>query len=113
MKVSVAFDQPERRGERNGPIEAEPLTRVPITRQVETIPADVLQPGKRHTEFWRDGIRVIGAEASDEPIFVPVPLTVNVDGVVEACRFDPGQIMRLEHLGDEPLASRRNCRLLR
>src|SRR5215208_3290636 len=112
MKVSVAFDQTESFGERNGFIEAEPLTRVPKIRQVKTIPADVLQPGKRRIEFWGDGIRVVGAEALDQPIFVPVPLPVNVNGVVEGCGLNPGQITRLEHLGDEPLASRRNGCLL-
>src|SRR5215210_2080764 len=108
MKESITFDQLERLGERNGLIETVPLTRVPIIRQVETIPADVLQPGKRRIEFWGDGIRVIGAEALDEPILVPVPLSVNVNGVVEGCGLNLGQITRLEHLGDEPLASRRN-----
>ena len=112
MKMSVAFDEPERFDERNGSIEAEPLTCVPIIRQVETIPADVLQPGKRRIEFWGEGIRVIGAEALDEPIFVPVPLTVNVNWVVEGCGFNPGQKARLENLGDELLISRRNRCLL-
>src|SRR6185312_9310864 len=92
-----------------GLIETVPLTRVPKIRQVETIPADVLQPGKRCIEFWSDGIRAIGAEALDEPILVPVPLPGNVNGVVEGCGLNPGQITRLEYVGDEPLASRRTA----
>src|SRR4051812_18702430 len=112
MKESIAFDQLERFGEGNGSIETVPLTRVPKIRQVETIPADVLQPGKRCIELWSDGIRAIGAEALDEPILVPVPLPGNVNGVGEGGGLNPGQITRLEHLGDEPLASRRNGCLL-
>src|SRR5689334_19597321 len=112
MKESIAFDQLERFGERNGLIETVPLTRVPKIRQVKTIPADVLQPGKRCIEFWDDGIRAIGAEALDEPILVPVPLPGNVNGVVEGGGLNPGQVTRLEHVGDEPLASRRDGCLL-
>src|SRR5215210_9038352 len=112
MKESITFDQLERLGERNGLIEAVPLTRVPKIRQVETIPADVLQPGKWCIEFWGDGLRAIGAEALDEPILVPVPLPGNVNGVVEGCGLNAGQITRLEHVGDEPLAGRRDGCLL-
>src|SRR3954468_23916540 len=84
----------------------------PLLRKVKTIPADVLQPGKRRIEFRGDGIRAIGAEALDEPILVPVPLPVNVNGVVEGCGLNPGQITRLEYVGDEPLAGRRSGCLL-
>ncbi|HZI72845.1 MAG TPA: hypothetical protein VFD73_02280 [Gemmatimonadales bacterium] len=58
MKVFVAFDQ------LYGLIETVPLTRVPKMGQVETIPADVRQPGKRCIEFWGDGIRAIEAARS-------------------------------------------------
>ena len=64
MKESIAFDQLQRFRERNGLIEIVPLTRVLKIRQVETIPADVLQPGKRRIEFWGNGIRAIGAARS-------------------------------------------------
>src|SRR3954468_4086484 len=48
----------------------------------------------------------------DAPILVPVPLPGNVNGAVEGCGLHPGQITRLEYVGDEPLASRRNGCLL-
>jgi len=80
LKVRVVLDQVEGFGERHALKQAEPFTRVPVVRQIEAIPADILQTCKGCLEFRLVRPRVVGPEPRDKPVFVAVPLPVSAIG---------------------------------
>ena len=72
-------------------MQAEPFSGVTVPLDVEAITADPIEADERSVELFADILREAGAVALNESIFGAVPLSRDIDGVVELRRSDSGQ----------------------
>ena len=99
MEVSILFlDQRKR------PMEAPPLTGVPVPHHIESIGANVIQTGEGMLEFGLDGIGRVRAEPLNETIATPMPFPIKVYGIIEFRRTDRGKKARLQDFSYEFIA---------
>src|SRR5215470_14550515 len=89
-----------------------PFTRVAVIRQVEMVPPNVFEARERCIELRLVRLRIVGAEARDEPVFVSMPFAVNVDRIIELVAASLLDKSRLQHLVDEFLAGGRDREFL-
>ena len=93
-------------------MQAEPFSGVTVPLDVEAIAADPVEAGERSVELFAEILWEAGAVALNEPIFGAVPLSQDVDGVVELRWPDSGQEAGLQEVVDQLLAGGRHCRFI-
>lgn len=93
-------------------MQAEPFSGVTVPLDVEAIAADPVEAGERGVELFAEILREAGAVALNEPIFGAVPLSQDVDGVVELRRPDSGQETGIQEVIDQLLAGGRHRRFI-
>lgn len=89
-------------------MQAEPFSGVTVPLDVEAIAADPVEAGERCVELFAEVFREAGAVASNEAILGAVPLSPDIDGVVELRRPDSGQETGLQEVVDQLLAAMAN-----
>jgi hypothetical protein len=89
-------------------MEAEPFSGVTVPLDVEAIAADPVEAGERGVELFAGILREPGAVALNEAIFGAVPLSQDIDGIVELRRPDCGKESRLQEVFDQLLAGGRH-----
>jgi hypothetical protein len=94
-------------------MQAEPLSGVTVPLDVEAITADPVEAGERGVELFAEILREAGTVALNESIFGAVPLSQDIDGVVELGRPDSGQEAGLQEVVDQLLAGGRHHRFIR
>jgi hypothetical protein len=104
VEVSILFDAMKRLDQRNRPMEAPPLTRVPVPHHIESIGANVIQTSEGMLEFGLDGVGRVRAEPLNETIATPMPFPIKVYGIIEFRRTDRGKKARLQDFGYEFVA---------
>jgi hypothetical protein len=72
-------------------MQAEPFSSVTVPLDVEAIAADPVEAGERGVELFAEILREAGAVSLNEAIFGAVPLSQDIDGIVELRRPDSGQ----------------------
>src|SRR5438477_7649966 len=93
-------------------MQAEPLSGVTVPLDVEAIAADPVEAGERSVELFAEILREAGAVALNEAIFGAVPLSQDIDGVVELGRPDSVQEAGLQEVVDQLLAGGRHRRFI-
>ena len=91
-------------------MQAEPFSGVAMPLEVEAVAADPVEAGERGVELFAEILREAGAVALNEAIFGAVPLSQDIDGIVELRRPDGGQEAGLQEVIDQVLASGGHCR---
>ena len=76
-------------------MQAEPLSGVTVPLDVEAVAADPVEACERGVELLAEILREAGAVALNEAIFGAVPLSQDIDGVVELRRPDGREEARL------------------
>lgn len=94
-------------------MQAEPFSGVTVPLDVEAIAADPVEADERGVELFAEILREAGAVALNEPVFGAMPLSQNVDGIVELRRPDGGQEAGLQEVVDQLLAGGRHRRFIR
>jgi hypothetical protein len=94
-------------------MQAEPFSGVTVPLDVEAIAADPVEAGERGVELFAEILREAGAVALNEPIFGAVPLSQDVNGIVELRRPDSRQEAGLQEVVDQLLAGGRHRRFIR
>ena len=85
-------------------MQAEPFSGVTVPLDVETVAADPVEAGEGGVELFAEILREAGAVALNEAIFGAVPLSQDIDGIVELRRPDGGQEAGLQKVVDQVLA---------
>ena len=93
-------------------MEAEPFSGVTVPLDVEAIAADPVEAGKRGVEFFAEILRESGAVTLKEAVLGAVPLSQDIDGIVELRRPDSGQQSRLQEVVDQLLAGGHHRRFI-
>ncbi|MDX3967876.1 MAG: hypothetical protein QHD01_14895 [Bradyrhizobium sp.] len=93
-------------------MQAEPFSGVTVPLDVEAIAADPVEACERGVELFAEILREAGAVALNEAIFRAVPLSQDIDRVVELCRPDGGQEAGLQEAVDQLLADGRHRRFV-
>ena len=93
-------------------MQAEPFSGVTVPLDVEAITADPVEAGEGSVELFAEIFREAGAVALNEPIFGAVPLSLDIDGIVELRWPDRGQEAGLQEVVDELLAGGRHRRFI-
>ena len=94
-------------------MEAKPFSGVTVPPDVEAIAADPVEAGERGVELFTEILREAGAVALNEAIFGAMPLSLDIDGIVELRRPDDGQETGLQEVIDQLLAGGRYRRFIR
>ena len=81
-------------------MQAEPFPGVAVPLDVEAIGTDPVEAGERGVELFAEILREAGAVALNQAIFGAVPLSQDIDWVVELCRSDSGQETGLQEAVD-------------
>ena len=76
-------------------MQAEPFSGVTVPLDVEAVAADPVEACERGVELLAEILREAGAVALNEAIFGAVPLSQDIDGVVELRRPDGREEARL------------------
>src|SRR5260370_5296365 len=84
-------------------MKAKPFSGVTVPLEVEAVGADQVETGEGGVELLAEILREAGAVALDEAIFGAVPLSMNIDGIVELRRPDSGEEWRLQEVVDQVL----------
>ena len=74
-----------------------------VPLDVEVIAVDPVEAGERSVELFTEILREAGAVALNEAILGAVPLSQDIDRIVELCRPDSGQEARLQEVVDQLL----------
>lgn len=85
-------------------MQAEPFSGATVPLDVETVAADPIEAGEGGVELFAEILREAGAVALNEAILGAVPLSQDIDGIVESRRPDGGQEAGLQEVVDEVLA---------
>ena len=93
-------------------MQAEPFSGVTMPLDVEAIAADPVEAGEGSIELFAEILRKARAVPLNEPIFGAVPLSQDIDGVVELRRPDGGQEAGLQEVVDQMLAGGRHHRFI-
>src|SRR6201986_3605852 len=104
MEQSVGSQRVDRLSECQAAMDAEPLSGVTVPLAVEAIAADPVETGERGIELFAEILREARAVALNEAIFGAVPLSQDIDGIVELRRPDSGQEAGLQEVVDQLLA---------
>src|SRR5262249_2085033 len=91
MEQSVGFQRVNRFGEAKAATQAEPFSGVTMPLDVEATAADPVEASERGVELFAEILGKAGAVALNEPVFGAVPLSQDIDRVVELRRPDSGQ----------------------
>jgi len=91
---------------------AEPLSSVPVPLDIEAIAADPVEASEGGVKLFAEILREAGAVALNEAVFGAVPLSQDIDGVVELRRSDSGQEAGLQKVVDQLLAGDRHRRFI-
>ena len=75
-----------------------------VPLDVEVIAVDPVEAGERSVELFTEILREAGAVALNEAILGAVPLSQDIDGIVELRRSDSGQETGLQEVVDQVLA---------
>ena len=112
MEQYVGFSCVNRFREREAAMEAKPFSGVTVPLDVEAIAADPIEASEWGVELFAEIPRKAGAVALNEPIFGAVPLSQDIDGVVELRRPDGGQEAGLQEVVDQLLTGGRHRRFV-
>ena len=93
-------------------MQAEPLSGVTVPLDVEAIATDPVEAGERGVELFAGILREAGTVALNEAIFGAVPLSQDIERVVELCRPDSRQEAGLQEAVDQLLAGGRHRRFV-
>ena len=85
-------------------MQAEPFSGVAVPLEVEAVAADPVEAGEGGVELFAEILREAGAVALNEAILGAVPLSQDIDGIVELRRPDSGQEAGLQEVVDQLLA---------
>ena len=69
-------------------MEAKPFASVAMPLDVEAVWADPIEASEGRIELFAEIVREAGAVSLDEAIFGAMPLTTDIDGIVELRRLD-------------------------
>jgi len=105
VKHSVGFEGLDCFGERQAPMEAEPLPGVAMPLDIEGIASDPVEAGERRIELFAKIVWKARSITLDEAVFGAMPFPVNVDRIVEGRWPDRGKEARFQEHPDELLAS--------
>ena len=89
-------------------MQAEPFSGVAVPLDVEAIAADPVEASERRVELFAAILREAGAVALNEAILGAVPLSEDIDRVIELRRPDSGQEAGLQEVTDQLLAGDRD-----
>src|SRR5215470_304636 len=85
-------------------MQAEPFSGVAVPLNVEAVAADPVEASKWCVELFAQILRVARAVALNEAILGAVPLSLDIDGIIEFGRPDGGQETGLQEVVDQVLA---------
>jgi len=91
-------------------MQAEPFSGVAVPLDIEAVAADPVEAGEGGVELLAEILRETGAVALNEAILGAVPLSQDIDGIVELRRPDGGQETGLQEVVDQVLAGGRHRR---
>ena len=83
---------------------AEPFSGVTVSLDVEAVAADPVEASEGGVELFAEILREARAVALNEAILGAVPLSLDIDGIVELRRPDGGQETGLQEVVDQVLA---------
>src|SRR5712691_4426723 len=83
---------------------AEPFSGVTVPLDIEAVAADPVEASEGGIELFAEILREAGAVALNEAILGAVPLSLDIDGIVELRRPDGGQETGLQEVVDQVLA---------
>src|SRR5947208_16090769 len=83
---------------------AEPFCGLTVPLDFEAVAADPVEASKWSVELFAEILREAGAIALNEAILGAVPLSLDIDGIVELRRPDGGQETGLQKVVDQVLA---------
>lgn len=101
MEQSVGLSRVDSFGEGEATMEAEPFSGVTVPLDVEAVAADAVEAGERGVELFAEILREAGSVALNEAIFGAVPLSQDIDGILELRRPDRGQDSGLQEVVDK------------
>src|SRR6516165_1299006 len=85
-------------------MQAEPFSGVTVPLDVEAVAADPIEAGEGGVELFAEIFLEAGAVALNEAVLGAVPLSQDIDGIVELRRSDGGQEAGLQEVVDQVLA---------
>src|SRR5215831_10947985 len=85
-------------------MQAEPFSGVTVPLDVEAVAADPVEAGEGGVELFAEILREAGTVALNEAILGAVPLSHDIDGIVELRRLDSRQETGLQEVVDQVLA---------
>src|SRR5579864_2837281 len=85
-------------------MQAEPFSGVTVPLDVEAVAADPIEASEGSVELFAEIFREAGAVALNEAILGAVPLSQDIDGIVELRQSDGGQEAGLQEVVDQVLA---------
>lgn len=91
-------------------MQAEPFSGVTVPLDVEAVAADPVETGEGGVELLAEVLWEAGAVALNEAVFGAVPLSQDIDGVIELRGPDGGEETGLQEVIDQLLAGRRHGR---
>ena len=91
-------------------MQAEPFSGVTVPLDVEAVAADPVEAGEGSVELFAEILREARAVALNEAILGTVPLSQEIDRIVEQRRPDGGQEAGLQEVVDQVLAAGRHRR---
>ena len=94
-------------------MQAEPFSGVTVPLDVEAVAADPVEASEGGVELLTEILGEARAVALNEAILGAVPLSLDIDGIVELRRPDGGQETGLQEVVDQVLAGGRHRRFFR
>ena len=85
-------------------MQTEPFSGVTVPLDVEAVAADPIEAGEGSVELFAEIFLEAGAVALNEAVLGAVPLSQDIDGIVELRRSDGGQEAGLQEVVDQVLA---------
>jgi len=111
MQEFVGFDGFEGGFERQALVDAEPLAGMAMPLDIERVTADPVDANEGCIELLTEVLRKARAVALQEAIFVAVPFSLDVDGIIERGLHDDREEARFQDGVDKGLACRGNSSL--
>src|SRR6516165_709569 len=94
-------------------MQAEPFSGVTVPLDVEAVAADPIEAGEGGVELFAETLREARAVALNEAVLGAVPLSQDIDGIVELRRSDGAQEAGLQEVIDQVLAGGSHRRFFR
>ncbi len=112
MEQSVGLEHVNCSEEGKTAVQAEPFSRVAVPLDMEAVATDPVEAGEGSVELFTEIFGVTGAVALDEAVLGTVPLSEDIDRIVELRRSDGRQEARLQEVVDQALAGGSHRRFL-